>query len=125
MAVEGNPDGLPVDQFVDSLVKWKIMVHEKGMNEVHIRHLPRAVNLPAINCSHFDDPIRIAKGERERRTVEINNHPGDGCINISSDTVLKTEHNTGLGITVIPEFILLEQQERADDLRDFSTAVRD
>ena len=94
------------------------------MDEVHIRHLPGSVNLPAINCPHLDNPVRIAEGERQRRTVEINNHPGDWGIDISNNTVLETEHNAGIRITVIME-ILIEQQKRADDFRDFSTAVRD
>jgi hypothetical protein len=125
MAVECNPDGLPVDKFVNSLVKWKIMGFQKLMDEAHIRHLSVAVNLPAINCPHFDDPIRIAEWERQRGTVEIHNHSGNGCINISDNTILKSEHNTGRGITVITEFVLFEHQERADDFRDLNTAVRD
>jgi hypothetical protein len=116
---------LPVDEFVDSLVKWEIMGLQKLMDEVHIRHLPGAVNLPAINCPHFDDPVRIAERERQRGTVEIDNHPGDGCINISDNTILKPEHNTGTGIAVITEFVFFEQQKRADDFRDLCTAVRD
>jgi hypothetical protein len=125
MAVECNPDGLPVDEFIDSLVKWKIMGLQKLMDEVHIRYLPGAVNLPPVNCPYFDDPVGIAEGERQRGPVEIDNHPGDGCINISDNTVTKSEHNTSRGIAIVTEFVIFEQQKRAYDFRDLCTAVRD
>jgi len=125
MTVKCNPYGLSVYEFIDVLVEWEIMGPEQGVDERHIRHLPGSVNLPAINCPHLDNPVRIAEGERQRRTVEINNHTGNGGIEISNNAVLETEHNAGIRITVIVEIVLIEQQKRADDCRDFSTAMRD
>ena len=65
MAVERNPDGLPVDELIDSLVIGEIMGLEKVMDEIHIRHSPGPVDIPAINRPHFDDPVGIAGGKRQ------------------------------------------------------------
>jgi hypothetical protein len=125
MAIERNPDRLFVDEFVDPLVKRKVMSPEKLVNELHIRHLPGAVHFPPVNCPHLDYPVRIAEGKRQRRAVEINNHSGDRCIDICCNPVLKTEHNTGIGITIITKFVIIEQQTRSDAFRDLCPTVRD
>jgi hypothetical protein len=124
MTIERDAYRFPIYEFIDSLVKREIMGPEQVVDEGHVRHPTGVVNLPAINCPHFDNPIRIAEGERQRRTIEINNHPGDGGIDISGNAVFKTEHNTGIGITVITEFVLFKKQKRADDFRDLSSTVR-
>ena len=48
-------------------------------------------------------------GERQRGTVEIDNHPGDGRINIGCHPVSESEYIPGTGITIITEFIIVEQ----------------
>ena len=63
MAVECNPDRLPVDKLIDSLVIGEIMGLEKVMDEIHIRQHPGPVDIPAINRPHFDNPVRIAEEE--------------------------------------------------------------
>jgi hypothetical protein len=125
MAIERNPDGLFVDEFVDSLVKWKVMSPEKMVDKMHIRYLPGTVKFPSIDSPHLDYPVRITEGKRQRRTVEINNHSGDGGIDICCNTVLKAEHNTGIRITIITKFVISEQQTRADSVGDLCPAVRD
>jgi hypothetical protein len=114
-----------VDKFVDSLVKWKVMSPKKMVDEMHIRHLPGAVNFTSVNCPHLDYPVRITEGKRQRRAVEINNHSGDGCIDICCNPFLKTKHNPGIGITIITKFVIIEQQTRADAFRDLCPTVRD
>jgi len=109
MAVKCNPDGITVDELIDSLVIGKIMGLEKVMDEVHIRQQPGLVDIPAIRCLHLDNPVRISGGERQRGTVEIDNHPGNRSINIGGDPVSKPENITGKGIAIITEFIVVEQ----------------
>jgi hypothetical protein len=125
MAIERNPDGVPVDKFVDPLVKWKVMSPEKLVNEMHIRYLPGTVYLSPVNCPQLDYSVRISERKRQRRAVEINNHSGDGRIDICSNPVLKSEYNTGEGVTIIPKFVIIEQQTRADAFRDLCSPVRD
>ena len=109
MAVERNPDGLPVDELIDSLVIREIMGLEKVMDEIHIRHSPGPVDIPAINRPHFDDPVGIAGGKRQWGAVDVDNHPGDGSINIGCHPVFKSEYPPGTGIAIITEFIVVEQ----------------
>lgn len=109
MAVERNPDGLPVDKLIDSLVIGEIMGLEKVMDEIHIRQQPGPVDIPAINRPHFDNPVRIAGGKRQWGAVEVDNHPGDGSINIGCDPLFKSEYNTGRGIAIITELIVVKQ----------------
>jgi hypothetical protein len=109
MAVERYPHGLPVDELIDSLVIGEIMGLEKVMDEIHIRQQPGPVDIPAINRPHFDNSVRIAGGKRQWGAVEVDNHPGDGSINIGCDPVFKSEYTTGTGIAIITEFIVVEQ----------------
>lgn len=109
MAVERNPDGMPVDELIDLLVIRKIMGLEKVMDEMHIRQQPGPVDIPAINRPHFDNPIRIAGGEGQGGAVEVDNHSGDGSVNIGCDPVFKSEYNTGRGIAIMTEFVVIEQ----------------
>jgi hypothetical protein len=64
MAVEGNPDRLPVDELIDLLVKREVMGHEQVVDEWHIRHQPGTPDIPAIDRPELDDPVRIAQGKR-------------------------------------------------------------
>jgi hypothetical protein len=109
MAVERNPDWLPVDELIDSLVIREIMGLEKVMDEMHFRQQPGPVDIPAIDRPHFNNPVRIAGGKRQWRTVEIDNHPGDGSVNIGCHPVFKSEYPPGEGIAIITEFIVVEQ----------------
>jgi hypothetical protein len=109
MAVERNPDWLPVDELIDSLVIREIMGLEKVMDEMHVRQQPGPGDIPAINRLHFNNPVRIAGGKRQWGTVEVDNHPGDGSINMGSHPVFKSEYTTGKGIAIITEFIVVEQ----------------
>src|SRR5512137_1736810 len=101
------------------------MSPEKMVDKIHIRYLPGAVNFPPIDSPHLDYPVRITKGKRQRWTVEINNHSGDGGIDICCNTVLKSEYNTGIGITIITKFVISEQQTRADGFGDLCPTMRD
>ena len=109
MAVERNPDWLPVDELIDSLVIREIMGLEKVMDEMHFRQQPGPVDIPAINRPHFNYPVRIAGGKRQWRTVEVDNHPGDRSVNIGCDSVFKSEYTMGTGIAIIIEFIVVKQ----------------
>ena len=106
MAVERNPDRVPVDELIDLLVKREVMSQEQAVNKVHIRHKPGTVDFPAIDRPRLDDPVRIAQGKRQRGTVEIDNHAGDGGIDIRRHPALVAEDNTGTGIAIIPEFLI-------------------
>jgi hypothetical protein len=109
MAVESNPDMPPVEEFIDLLVVGEIMGHEKVMDEIHLRQHPWPVDVPAIDRPYFDNPVRIAEGERQGGPVEIDNHPGYGSINIGCHPVSKSEYIPGTGITIITEFFIVEQ----------------
>jgi hypothetical protein len=70
-------------------------------------------------------PSGSAERQRQRRAVEINNHTGNGCIDICYNPVLESKHNTGEGVTIITKFVIFEQQTRADAFRDLCSPVRD
>ena len=125
MAVERNPDLVPVNELIDLLVIREIMGHEQAVDEVHIRHQPGTPDFPAIDRHQLDDPVRIPQGERQRGTVEVNNHAGDGGIDICRNPVVVPENNAGQGIAVVPEIFFRQEQPRADMFRDFNPAVRD
>jgi hypothetical protein len=74
MAVECNPDRMPVNKVINLLVKREIMRHEQGMNDVRIRDMPGTVYFPAIDRPDLDNAIRITQGKRQWRTVEVDNH---------------------------------------------------
>jgi hypothetical protein len=97
---------------------------EKLVNEMHIRHLPGTVYLPPVNCPQLDYPVRVAERKRQRWAVEINNHTGNGCIDICYNPVLESKHNTGEGVTIITKLVILKQQTRADAFRDLCSPVR-
>jgi hypothetical protein len=109
MAVKCDPDRFPVDELIDSLVIGEVMSLKKVMDTGHIGQLPGPVDLPAIDSLCFDDSVRIAEGEWQWRTVKVNNHSGDGCINISRDAIFVSEYDTGIGIAIIPEIIISNQ----------------
>jgi hypothetical protein len=109
MAVEGNPDGMLVYKLINSLVIGEKMGSEKVMDEIYIRQQPLPVDIPPINCPHFDNSIGIAGRERQWGAVEVDNHPGDGSINIGSHPVFKSEYTPGTGIAIITEFIVVEK----------------
>ena len=125
MAVKGNPDGMSVDKLIDLLVIREIMGLKKVMYEVHIREHPRPVYVPSINRSHLDNSVRIAGRKRQWGAVEVNYHPGQRSINISCDTVSKTEDTAGVGIAIIAQLIIVELEKRTDSIRDFCATVRD
>jgi hypothetical protein len=109
MAVERNHNGLLVDELINSLVIGEIMGLEKVMDEIYIRRQAGPVDIPAINRPHFNNPVRIAGGKRQWGTVEVDNHPGDGSVNIGCHPVFKSEYPPGTGIAIITEFIVVEQ----------------
>jgi len=109
MAVKRNPDGLPVDELIDSLVIGKIPGQEKVMNETHIGYQPGTVDIFAINRLHFDYPVRIAEREGQWGAVEVDNHPGDWGINVGCNPVFKSEYPPGTGIAIITKVSIVEQ----------------
>jgi len=110
MAVERNPDRVPVDELIDLLVIREVMGHEQAVDEVHVRHQPGTPDFRAIDRPYLDDPVRIAQGKRQRGTVEVDNHPGDRGIDICFDLVLVAEDQTGSRITIIPEVLIRKKQ---------------
>ena len=125
MAVERDLYRVPVDKFIDLLVIREIIIHKKTMNEIHTRYLPGTPDCPAINSLQFDDTVGIPQGKRKRGTVEIDNHAGDGGIDICSHPVPEPEDNAGHGITIIPEILITEKKPRADVKGGFYPAVGD
>jgi hypothetical protein len=123
MAVERNPDRVPVDELIDLLVKWEVVGHEQAVDEVHIRYLPGTPDFLPIDRPELDDPIRIMERERQGGTVEIDNHAGDRGIDISGDPVLIAKDDTGQGIAIISQLLLRKKQQRAGGIRDFCPAV--
>ena len=109
MAIERKADRLPVNELIDVLVIREIMGPEKVMDEMHIRQHSGPVDIPAVNRPHFDNPVRIAGRKRQWGTVEVDNHPGDGCINIGCYLVFKSENSPGTGIAIITKVSILEQ----------------
>jgi hypothetical protein len=125
VTVKCNSDRSAINELVDSLVIGEIIGFKEMMDMLHIRQLTRPIDLTAIDGLYFYDPIRIPQGKGKWRTVEINNHTGNGCINICSDTVFVPEYHAGIRITIISEFIIPKQYMRADTLRDFNPPVGD
>ena len=82
----------------------------------------RQTSVPSI-VRDLDDPVRIAQGKRQRGAVEVDNHPGDGGIDICCDPVLVAEDHTGSRITIIPEFLIRKKQQRADRVGHFCAAM--
>ena len=75
MAVKCNSYIVLIDKLVNSLVVGKIIGFEEVMYNSYIRQMPGPVNRSAIDCLHLNDPIRIMRGQRQRGTIKIDNHP--------------------------------------------------
>jgi hypothetical protein len=95
------------------------------MDEAHVRDKPGTVDLPSVDRPELDYAIRITQGERQWWTVEVDNHPRYWGIDISLDPVLVSKDDPGLGVAIVQEFFIGEEQPWANTIRDGCPAVRD
>ena len=125
MAVERDLHRVFIDQLVYPLVEREIIRHQEPVSERHVRELPLAVNILPVDRPHLDDAVGVFSRKRERGAVQVNNHPGDGRVDVCLDTIPEIEDRSGCRVTVIAEILCGEEDPPADFTRHLETAVRD
>jgi len=123
MAVERDPDIMPVNQLVNLLVEREVMGYKQTVDQGHIRHEPRTPDIPAVDRPYLDDAVRVPQRERQGRPVEIDNHPGNAGIDVRCDPVPVPENEAGRGIAIVPKVFIGKEQPGTDCIRDISPSV--
>lgn len=124
VAVERDRNRVLVEELVDPLVVREVVGHQEPVDVGDVRDLSREPDVFPIRGPGLYDPVRVLRRQRERRPVEVNDHPGNFRVGIGHHAFSVPEDVPGKRVAVALEFVFADRKQRLYARRDFCAAMR-